>query len=139
MGKRRPARSDIEKFRDFIRGMEERQQQELREATEFRPGELTPEEEKFVGEKGLNALNYIPRRTLEKQREAFDSRRMPVTRGLMEEIRDRIDGYGYVLFVPMILFFALAIISSHGWAIGIFCGVLMFAVLELSYRLSTKR
>jgi hypothetical protein len=119
--------------------MDERQQLELREATAFKPGELTPEEEKLVEENGLNALNYIPQRTLQKQAEAFASRRKVSAHDLRDEIRDRVDGYGYVLFVPLIFFFAWAIASSHGWPIGIFCGVLMLAVLELSYRLSACR
>ena len=138
MGKQRPTRDDIQQFQDSIRRLEELQQKQLREAAEFKPGELTPEEEELVREKGLTALNYIPQRTLQKQQEALASPRKPASPDLGDDIRERVDGYGYVLLVPLILFFAWAIAEAHGWPIGILCGVLMFAVLELSYRLLSR-
>ena len=54
----------------MLREMEETSRRAFREATEFKPGELTPEEEEFVGREGLNALNYIPQKALQKQSEA---------------------------------------------------------------------
>ena len=133
-----PTRKDAQELRDILRSIEERQEKERREAGAFKPGELTSEEEKFVREKGLNALNYIPQRTMQRQAEmhASSQRTRP---NIRDQITNRVDGHGYILFVPLILFLAWAIARSHGWPIGIFCCVLMFAVLELSHRLSTRR
>jgi hypothetical protein len=138
MGKQSPTPEDIQKLRDLLQKMEQRRELEWREAAAFEPGELTLEEEKLVEENGLNALDYIPQRTLQKQQEAFACVRKPTTRDLGDEIRDRIDGYGYLLLVPFILFLTWSIAEAHGWPIGILCGVLMFAVLELSYRLLSR-
>jgi hypothetical protein len=55
-----------------------------------------------------------------------------------EEIRQRFDGYGYGVFLMLIAGVTYLVIKAHGWPIGIFCCVLMFAVLELGYRLSTR-
>lgn len=121
-----------------MQGMQERQERAWSEATKFKPGELTPEEEKLVCEEGLYALNYIPQRTLEKQADLPRSPRPPAKFDIGSELSERIDGYGYVLFVPLSLFFTWAIADAHGLAIGIFCGVLMFTILELGYRLSKR-
>lgn len=135
-----PTKDEVEQFGQMLRKMEERQQQEWREATEFKPGELTPEEEKFVEQEGLNALNYIPQRTLQKQADSFKaSQKERVESDLRQQLTDRFDGYGYGMFLLLILAFTWAIISAHGWPIGLFCCLLMCAVLELSYRLSTRR
>ena len=48
---------------------------------------------------------------------------------------DRFNGFSYGMFLLVIVGFTAAIIDSQGWPVGIFCGLLMFAVLELSYRL----
>ncbi len=42
------------------------------EATEFKPGDLTAEEEEFVRQEGLTALSYVPQKTIQKQAEAFE-------------------------------------------------------------------
>jgi len=118
--------------------MRERQERELREATAFKPGELTPEEEKLVRENGLTALNYVPQRTLQRQAEMFASRRRLKGFDISRELAERFEGFGYGLFLALILFFAWGIASAHGWPIGIFCGVLMLVILELSYRLSIR-
>src|SRR4051794_36409494 len=119
MGKEHPTPEDVEKFKDIMRGMEERREREWREATEFKPGELTPEEERFVREKGLTALNYIPQRTLQRQGEMRASRQEPVAASnLRAEIANRVDGFAYALLVPVILLFACVIARSHGWPIG---------------------
>ena len=134
----------------------------LREATEFKPGELTPEEEESVAREGLTALNYIPQKTLQKQAEAFqayeerqrkraevmsrpktDPERMQMERDeaaqkLDRAFRDRFDGFGYGMFLLLIAVFTWFIADAHGWPIGIFCCLLMAAVLELAYRLHAR-
>jgi uncharacterized membrane protein YccC len=109
----------------------------LREAVAFKDGELTPEEQAFVEENGLKALNYIPQRTL-RQTEMLAWQQEKGKNDLRRELADRFDGFGYGLFLFLIICFAWAIVGAHGWPIGIFCAVLMFAVLELSYRLTTR-
>jgi hypothetical protein len=138
MGKQRPTREDAQKLDGILRNMQERQERELREAIAFKPGELTPEEEKFVKENNLNALNYIPQRTIQKQAEMLASPKRPTAPDIRQQLADRFDGFGYGLFLLFIVLFAWGIADAHGWPIGIFCGLLMFAVLELSYRLSTR-
>jgi len=139
MSKDRPTKDGVEQLGEMLRKMDERRQQEWREATEFKPGELTPEEEKFVKQEGLNALNYIPQRTLQKQAESLrSSQRERANFDLRQQLTDRFDGYGYGMFLLLILAFTWAIASAHGWPIALFCCVLMCAVLELGYRLSTR-
>ncbi|SRR5258708_18221567 len=137
--KDRPTKEDVEQLAEMLRKMDERHQQELRQATEFKPGELTPGEEKFVKEERLNALNYIPQRTLQKQDEMFRNAPKGPEADLRKQFADRFDGFGYGMFLFLILGFTAAIITAHGWPIGLFCCLLMLAVLELSYRLSTRR
>ena len=55
-----------------------------------------------------------------------------------QDIDDRINGFAYPMFVFVIVGFTLGIKESHGWSMGVFCFVLMMAVLELSYRLSKR-
>ncbi|HXM20159.1 MAG TPA: hypothetical protein VN948_02705 [Terriglobales bacterium] len=139
-GKDRPTREDAEQLGDRLRKMEERRQREWREAAEFKPGDLTPEEEHFVKQEGLNALTYIPRSTLQKHDEVFrTARRERPKTDLRQQLTDRFDGYGYGMFLFLILGVSALIVAAHGWPIGVFCCLLMIAVLELSYHLSTRR
>ena len=134
----------------------------LRESTKFKPGELTQEEEEFVQRKGLNALNYIPQKTLAKQSEAFqeyeekmrkraeimsrprtDPERVQIetderARKFHENLKDRFDRFGYGMFLLVVLAATATIIDIYGWPMGIFSGLLMLAVLELSYRLHAR-
>ena len=134
----------------------------LRESTKFEPGELTPEEEESVRREGLNALNYISQKRLAKQSEAFQEyeekmrKRAEITsrpktdpgrvqieteeraQEFRENLKDRFDRFGYGMFFLVVLAVAATIIDIYGWPIGIFSGLLMLAVLELSYRLHTR-
>ena len=69
--KNKPSSEGVDELIAALRRLEERQAAQLREATEFKPGELTPEEEKWVQEHGLNALNYIPQSTLQRHAEGW--------------------------------------------------------------------
>jgi hypothetical protein len=133
-----------------------------RESTKFEPGELTQEEEEFVQRNGLNALNYIPQKRLAKQSEAFqeyeekmrkraeimsrpetDPERIQIeakerAQKFRENLKDRFDGFGYGMFLLVVLAVTATIIDIYGWPMGIFSGLLMLAVLELSYRLHTR-
>ena len=153
---------DINRLSETLREMEENSQRMFREATEFKPGELTPEEEEIVKREGLNALNYIPKKTLEKQAEALqeyekkmrkraeimsrpetDPERVKMereenSRKLAQILENRFDGFGYGMFLFVIAAFTWAIVDAHGWAMGIFCCLLMLAVLELVYRLYAR-
>jgi hypothetical protein len=57
---------------------------------------------------------------------------------ITDEVRQRFDGYGYGLFLLLIAGMTYLVIKDFGWGIGIFCCVLMLAVLELGYRLATR-
>jgi len=134
------SKEGAEQLGEILRNMSERQQREWQKATEFKPGELTPEEEKLVKREGLNALTYIPQRTLENQAEMLrKAPKEPSGVDLGRQITDRFDGYGYGMFLFLILFFSWGIASSHGWPMGIFCCLLMLTILELSYQLSKRR
>jgi len=157
-----PTQDGLNQLSAMLREMEEKSRRGFRGATEFKPGELTPEEEELVRREGLNALNYIPQKTLEKHSEAFqkyeekmrkraevmsrpktDPERVQIEReeraqNLRESLKDRFDGFGYGMFLFVILGFTAAIIDSYGWPMGIFSGLLMLAVLELSYRLYAR-
>jgi len=166
MGKRKrdhPTQEDVERLSAMLREMEESSRQSFRDATEFKPGELTPEEEEFVRREGLNALNYIPQKTLKNHSEAFqkyedamrkraeimsrprtDPERLQLEREeraerLQKSLTDRFDGFGYGMFLLVILAFTWAIIDSYGWPMGSFSCLLMLAVLELSYRLYARQ
>jgi hypothetical protein len=154
-----PTKEDVDRLSETLREMEESHRRLLREATEFKPGELTPEEEELVARERLNALNYIPKKTLQKQSEAFkayeeklrkraevmsrpktDPERVQMERDEAAQkceraFRDRFDGFGYGMFLLVIAGFTWCIADAHGWPIGIFSCVLMVAVLELAYRL----
>lgn len=157
-----PKQDNVNQLDAILREIVESSRRAFRKATEFKPGELTPEEEDFVRREGLNALDYIPQKTLQKQSEAFqkydekmrkraevmsrpktDSERVQIEReeraqNLREVLKDRFDGFGYGMFLFLIFGFAVAIIDSYGWPIGIFSGILMLAVLELGYRLYAR-
>ena len=144
---------------DKLNSMMEEMLEKSKQATEFKPGELTEEEEVFVRQNNLNTNTYISikklkeeeqrclehadnvkRRTEILSRSTTDPERIDlVNKESIEKIHrgitSRIDGYGYSLFVPLIAFVAWLIKESHGWKIGIFCLILMLVVLELSYRL----
>ncbi|MFA4911236.1 MAG: hypothetical protein WC649_09380 [Desulfobacteria bacterium] len=57
---------------------------------------------------------------------------------LRKSLHDRFDGFGYGMFLLVILAFTWLIIDSYGWPMGSFSGLLMLAVLELSYRLYAR-
>jgi hypothetical protein len=137
-------------------------QRTIREATEFKPRELSPEEEVLVKEKGLNALNYIPQSTLQRQAEDLQNHAdwMSLRNGVLSRpeadperrnlesreaaerlqrgLRKRFDGAGYGMFLLLIAAFSFGIIEAQGWPVGIFCCLLMLAVLELGYRLASR-
>ena len=139
-GKDCPTKEDVEQMGEMLRKMDERRRQEWREATEFKPGDLTIEEEQLVKREGLNVLNYIPQRTLQKQDEMFrNSRKESPKTDLRHQLTDRFDRYGYGMFLLLIFAFTAAIVDAHGCPIGLFRRLLMLAVLELSYRLSAHR
>ena len=52
-----------------------------------------------------------------------------------KEFRQRFDEFGYHMFAFLALAFAFLIGATHGLPIGLFVGVLCFAVLELAYQL----
>lgn len=132
------------------------------EVTGFKPGELSLEEEALVKRYGLNASNYTPDKTGPQDGEEFyhyqerlRKRAEHMSRSgaasehvqagmdkfaerLREGLRDRFDGFGYALFLFLIFSFTFGIGDAHGWFMGIFSGILMFAVLELSYHLSKR-
>lgn len=139
MSKKGPTKENLQKLDDIMRQMRERSEQQWREATSFKPGELTPEEEKLVRENGLNALNYIPQRNVREQVERLNSPQYSKNTGKIgQALTDRFDGAGYGLFLALIAVFAWAIASNHGWPLGLFGGLLMFLILELGYRLSAR-
>jgi hypothetical protein len=92
MGKQRPTREGAQKLEGILRSMQERQERESREATAFKPGELTSEEEKFVKENNLNALNYIPQRTIQRQAEMFASPKRPQNETSASSLRIALTG-----------------------------------------------
>ena len=132
-----PTKEEVAELGEMLRKMGERQSEEWGKVAEFKPGELTPEDQELVKREGLDALNYIPQSTLRKQADALRSPRRSSS-DLVDQLRDRFDGYGYGMFLFLILAFTWAIVSAHGWPIGIFCCLLMLTVLKLSYRLSTR-
>jgi hypothetical protein len=66
-----PSQDDINRLIAGLREIEEDMRGAVRRATEFKPGDLTPEEEEFVRQEGLNALNYVPQKTLKNHSIAF--------------------------------------------------------------------
>jgi len=161
MGKRQihPTPEDVEELSAMLRQMTENFQQTCKEASEFKPGDLEPEEEKLVKREGLNRLNYVPKKALQRQAEALQrheelmrkraevmsrpstdperrqmERRESAERHL-QSLKDRFDGFGYGMFLLVILGLTAPIAKSHGWTMGIFCCLLMVVILELSYRL----
>lgn len=155
--------NDVNRLSAILQEMEEKNRRMFREATEFKPGELTPEEEELVKREGLNALNYVPKKTLQRQAEAFqeykekmrkraeimsrpktDPERVRMereerARNFRKILEDRFGGFGYGMFLFVIAAFTWFIVDAHGWPIGIFCCLLMLAVLELGYRLYTRQ
>lgn len=126
-----------------VRETVEQLRQRLREAAEFKPGELTEEEEALVQREGLTALDYIPKRIIQQQAEAFQkweaAGRPKTTRSLHDKWRDRNDGYGYGMYLLIIAGFSGVIIGAYDWLIGIFVCILMLAVLELGYQVPARR
>jgi hypothetical protein len=157
-----PTQDDVNQLSAMLREMEENSRRSFGEATEFKPGELTPEEEEFIKRKGLSALNYIPQKTLQKQSEAFQKyeekmrkraevmsrpktnpervqmEREECAQAFRKGLADRFDGAGYGVFLFVIAAFTWLIIDTHGWPMGIFCCLLMLAILELGYRLYAR-
>ena len=63
-------KEDWEKLNASFEKFAEEGRRRHREATQFKPGELTPEEEELVKREGLNALNYIPTGTMKNTPDA---------------------------------------------------------------------
>jgi len=120
-GKERPTKDDLEQLGEALQKMTERQQQEWQQATEFKAGELTPEEEQFVKREGLNALNYIPQSTLqehaESPRTSQKERAQPDPRHKLSE-RNR--GVAYVLKKAFGITVWVLVIGFSLWLLGIF-------------------
>ena|SRR5438105_3020223 len=155
----RPTQDDVDRVNAALRRLEENSDRVYCEATEFKHDELTPEEEEFVRREGLNALNYIPQKILQEQSEAFqkyeekmrkraeimsrpktDPERIQIERkeraqNLRKSLDDRFNGFGYGMFLLVSFILTVPIIDRYGWRMGIFSGLLMLAILELSYRL----
>jgi hypothetical protein len=120
-----------------------------RAATEFKSGELTTEEEQLVEKQGLSPLNYIPQRTLEKHARAFEDyaekMRDPVFRKRDERERrnrERFEDFGYGKFLLGILVLNLVISERFDWPIwpmGVFCILLLLAILEIGYSVYAHR
>jgi len=149
--KNKPSSEGVDDLIAALRRLEERQAAQLRDATEFKPGELTPEEEKWVQEHGLNALNYIPQSTLQRHAEGwrnYQARHQSMTSAEIKQEKwaaefdrrwkDRFDGFAYHMWLFLVAAFTWLTIDAHGWRMGIFACLLMLAVLELSYRLYSR-
>ncbi len=155
-------KTNIAEVDSILQKMEERSNERFREATEFKPGELTEEEEIIVSQNNLNALNYIPIKSIKEQeqrclehadkmkrrseilsRSVTDPERIDlINKERVEKINrgftSRIDRFGYGWYLFFIALSSWFIKQSHGWAIGIFCLILMITVLELAYRLHDR-
>ena len=153
---------DVNRLNAMLREMEEDSRRSFSKATEFKPSELSPEEEEFVKRERLNAHTYVPQKTLQKQSEAFqkykeemrkraeimsrpktDLERVRIEKeeraqNFQKILENRFDGFGYSMFLLLIAAFTWLIIDAHGWPIGIFCCLLMLGVLELGYRLYAR-
>lgn len=57
---------------------------------------------------------------------------------LHEEIRSRVDGYAYPVFILLFAGTSYLVVEDHGWGISIFIFLLETAILELAYRLSHR-
>jgi hypothetical protein len=53
---------------------------------------------------------------------------------IQRAFRARFDGFGYGMFLFLIAGLTWLIADDFGWRMGIFCCLLMLAVLELAYR-----
>ena len=146
--------SNLDKANSLLQEMQEMSEKTFREATEFKPGELTVEEEIFVKQNNLNALNYIPLKTLKEQeqnrlayadnmkrrseilaRPVIDPERINLVNKdrvgkINRGITSRLDGFGYGTFLFLIAAFAWLIKESHGWPIGIFSQYLCLQFLK---------
>jgi hypothetical protein len=162
-GETHPTGKEVEQLAKLCQKATEDFHRRCREAGAFKPGELTPEEEEFVQREGLTALNYIPRKTRERQAAALEdyNERMrnrsevmsrPSTdpervrleseeraERLSRGISARFDGFGYGMFLLLIGGVTYEIGASHGKTMAVFSCLLMLAVLELSYRLDSRR
>jgi hypothetical protein len=52
-----------------------------------------------------------------------------------EEIRSRVGGYAYPMFILLFAGTSYLLVEDHGWGIAIFIFVLETVILELTYRL----
>src|SRR5579864_6141837 len=97
--RRQPTKADFDRANELILRMT-RRVHERREMAEFKPGELTPEEEELVKREGLNRFNYIPISTLDRHAERM---RGPIpprpASDLGQAFSERIDGSGYILWL----------------------------------------
>jgi hypothetical protein len=148
-----PTEEDFQRFKIASENVSRYTQGRIRAATKFKPGELTPEDERTVEEKGLTALNYIPQRTIEKQARAFENyaqkMKDPAFRereDLRQRRRHRFNDFHYGWYVGGILVVMFILmdpqfkyftdnpgINLSFWPIGAFCFLLMLALLEASY------
>ncbi len=136
-----PTQEEAARVNEALRKMKARLQIALREAAEFKPGELTPEEEEMVRREGLTALSYIPKRVIQEQHESQErwekARRPETVKNFSEHLNDRLE-FGQFWFPILILVATAAIIDIYDWRIGSVCCLLMLAVFELSYQLSLR-
>ena len=153
-----PTPEEMERLLEASREYAESGKRQLREATEFKPGDLTPEEEELVRREGLNRLTYVPRKVIQAQAEAQekyaekmrkraeimsrpaeDPERVRLVAGesgqrMGQSLNDRFDGAGYGMFLFVI--FGITQSSSHlmAWPWAHWVCLLMLGVLEFSYQ-----
>ena len=153
---------DVDDLVADLKKMQETGLKYIRESEEllkFKPGELTPEEEEVVKREGFHKGNFISQKmrqeeleNLQKYKEKMRKREEVMSRPKTDPERiqlereervrkfhqivaSRFDAFGYHIFLIFIGIFAYFILDKYGWNMGIFCFLLMLAILELSYRL----
>lgn len=162
-GAKHPTAEELEQLTKLCEKVAADFRERCSETADFKPGELTPEETEFVQREGLTRLNYIPKKALERGAAAFEDykerlrhrsevmsrpKNDPERVRLVNEeqaerlsraISNRLDGFGYGMFLLLIIVITLGIFDiSHNKALSAFTCLLMLAVLELSYRLHSR-
>jgi len=57
---------------------------------------------------------------------------------LKEEIKSRVEGFGYPVLIFLFAVASYLVLKDYGWPIAIFIFVLEIVIYELTYRLSQK-